>query len=37
MPTAVVQIPAYEEGRTVYETATEITNTQEIPDGWDVD
>lgn len=36
MPNAVIQIPAYEEGRTVYETATEITN-QTVPDGWDVD
>lgn len=36
MPNAVVQIPAYEEGRTVYETATEIAN-QTVPDGWDVD
>lgn len=36
MHTAVVQIPAYEEGRTVYETATEITD-QRVPDGWDVD
>ena len=33
---AVIQIPAYEEGRTVYETATEITN-QRVPEGWDVD
>jgi len=33
---AVVQIPAYEEGRTVYKTATEITQ-QRVPDGWDVD
>jgi len=32
---AVVQIPAYEEGRTVYDTATEITN-QRVPEGWDV-
>jgi len=37
MPTAVVQIPAYEEGRTVYETATELVETQDLPDGWDVD
>lgn len=36
MPSAVVQIPAYEEGRTVYETATEIAQ-QRVPDGWDVD
>lgn len=36
MPRAVVQIPAYEEGRTVYKTATEITE-QNVPTGWSVD
>lgn len=36
MQRAVVQIPAYEEGRTVYETATEITE-QNVPTGWSVD
>lgn len=36
MKRAVVQIPAYEEGRTVYETATEISD-QPVPEGWDVD
>lgn len=32
----VVQIPAYQEGRTVFETASEVSD-QHIPDGVDVD
>lgn len=36
MQRAVVQIPAYQEGRSVYKTSTEITQ-QYVPDGWEVD